>query len=248
MNFIICEDNERDGEKVQAIIKEYMKKCNESCKIQLVTYCFSDVVAYAENNSDAENIYFLDIVFDGCDTNGLKIAQQIREHDIYGYIVFITGYPELCMKAFQYKLKALDFICKNDVDIKKRIFECLDTIKKERAKVIQKSLNESIMIKSGSQYHNIEFKDIIYFETATSDRKIIVHTTKSNIEFYDTLKNIEERISKDFYRCHRAFIINTAHIKKVNVCRTNMHVIMSNGDKCLISKKYLKGLMKYVAN
>jgi len=198
MNFIICEDNERDGEKVQAIIKEYMKKCNESCKIQLVTYCFSDVVAYAENNSDAENIYFLDIIFDGCDTNGLKIAQQIREHDIYGYIVFITGYPELCMKAFQYKLKALDFIGKNEKNIKKRIFECLDTIKKE--KNIQKQRNAAIVIKSGSQYHNIEFKDIIYFETATLDRKVI-NKLSANIEYINILPiiSLEKNITDNEY-------------------------------------------------
>ena len=247
MNFIICEDNERDGNKILSIIKEYIiNKCDEPCKIQLVTKKFADVVEYAQNNSNKENIYFLDIVFEGCDTNGLQIARQIREYDIYGYIVFITSYPELCMKTFQYKLKALDFIGKNEKNIKERIFECLDTIKKE--KNIQKQRNATIVIKSGSQYHNIELKNIIYFETATADRKIIVHTINSKIEFYDTLKNIEEKLNEDFYRCHRAFIINTAHIKQVNTSRHNMYVVMSNGDKCLLSKKYLKGLMKYVAD
>lgn len=248
MNFIICEDNERDGNKIRDIIQEYMTNCCEPCKIQLVTHRFADVITYAKNNCDTENVYFLDVVFDGYDTNGFKIARQIREYDIYGYIIFITGYPELCMTAFQYKLKALDFICKNDPDVKKRIFECLDTIKKERMKLVKKQQNETIVIKSGSQYHNIELKNILYFETATLDRKIIVHTTNSKIEFYDTLKNLEKKLNKDFYRCHRAFIINTAHVKQVNTSRRDMHVVMSNGDKCLVSRKYLKGLMKYVSN
>lgn len=118
----------------------------------------------------------------------------------------------------------------------------------KKRKNIQKQRNAAIVIKSGSQYHNIELKNIIYFETATADRKIIVHTINSKIEFYDTLKNIEEKLNEDFYRCHRAFIINTAHIKQVNTSRHNMYVVMSNGDKCLLSKKYLKGLMKYVAD
>jgi len=248
MNFIICEDNEEDGKKVQTIIEEYMKNCVEKVKIKLITHQFSDVVTYAKNNANKENVYFLDIVFDGYNINGLKIAKQIREYDIYGYIIFITGYQELCMKAFQYKLKALDFICKNDEDIKKRVFECLDIIKKEKAKVVQKQQSETIIIKSGSQYHNVLLKDILYFETATQNRKIIVHTTNSIFEFYDTLKNIEKKLNGDFYRCHRAFIINTNYIKEINVNRGDMHIIMSNGNKCLVSKKYLKGLMKYVTN
>lgn len=249
MKFIICEDNEKEGKKIKNILEKYLEEHGGTEEIQLIHNRFSDVITYAKNYAHLGNVYFLDIVFDGLKMNGLKLAKQIREYDVHGYIVFITAYPELCMKAFQYKLKALDFICKYDDDVEKRIFDCLDTIKKERLQTLQnKQVEKSIVVKSGSQFHKIPLKDILYFETATQERKIVLHTVNSQIEFYDTLKNIEEKLDNGFYRCHRAFIINVAHIKEVNKSRNDMHIVMSNGDRCLLSKKYLKGLMKYVSN
>ena len=56
------------------------------------------------------------------------MAEKIRDIDSLGYIIFITTHSELTYLTFKYRVEAMDFILKDNVnEIDFRINECLTT-------------------------------------------------------------------------------------------------------------------------
>ncbi len=49
------------------------------------------------------------------------------------------------------------------------------------------------------------------------DRKIILHTLQDEIEYYGKMKELEKKVGEDFYRPHRAYLVNMNYIRKYDV-------------------------------
>lgn len=236
---VLCEDNPNIRSNIRRIITEYIKKENVE----------ADIIKEADNAEDVlmlpfdgkfKRVYILDIEVKG-NMNGLILAKEIRKRDLNGYIIFITSHVELGMHAFKYKLRALDFISK-DENMEYRLKESFDTIKNEVCGKNDSFLN----LREGSTIHKIDLKEIYFIETSCISRKIVVHTKKSRIECYMSLKKVQESLDERFYKAHRSCIINTDYLESVSTQKGDMHATLRDGYKCLVSKNYLKGLLEYV--
>ena len=90
--------------------------------------------------------------------------------------------------------------------------------------------------------------DILYIESRA--KKVGIHTTgaKESIEIYATMEELDEQLGEDFYRCHRAYIVNMAHITEYGKDR----VTLTNGDTVYIAKKkfgeFVKAYKGYLQN
>ena len=75
--------------------------------------------------------------------------------------------------------------------------------------------------------------DILYIESRA--KKVEIHTTGANesIEIYATMEELETQLGEDFYRCHRAYIVNMAHITEYE----KDSVTLTNGDTVYVAKK-----------
>jgi len=145
--------------------------------------------------------------------------------------------------VFKYKLKVFDFLVKpvSYLDLS----DCLKALVKEYSRIQYLHLpaeRSFISIKSGYREYRISLNNIIYIESFGP--KLAIHTVNGQVEYYGTLKEIEKSIKEmtdTFYRAHKSFLINTRHIKEVNM--KEQAVTMSTGDKCLMSrnkKNFLK--------
>ena len=92
--------------------------------------------------------------------------------------------------------------------------------------------------KDGDTIRSVDMTTII-FESSSVSHKIVLHLENGEIEFYGSLKEIEEQ-SNDFYRCHKSYLINRKHISKV--IKSERIVEMSNGERCLVSVRAMKNL------
>lgn len=70
----------------------------------------------------------------------------------------------------------------------------------------------SIMITKGGEHITVRIADIVYAEVF--DRKVILHTMDSDIEYYGKMKELEKAAGSDFYRPHRAYLVNFHFIRK----------------------------------
>ncbi len=242
-NIIICEDVKSTLIKIASVVIEYFEGREFEFDCHQIQSDFSKALEYAGASDNCRNIYLLDIEL-ASNVNGLNLAQKIREYDYLGYIIFITSHTELSMTALSYKLKILDFIDKTDMQLKKRLTECFDTVIKESSVI--KNEDKHIMIKSGLDYFPVILSDIIYIETDSIGRKIIIHTPSRTIESYTPLKEIAKELDGRFFRCHRAIIVNTEKILKIHTQRSDAHLDLSGGNSCPLSLRKIKELMTIV--
>lgn len=248
-NFVICEDNQNTASIIRGFVYEYAVQNDLDCNIYLFQNQFEKVIEFAESNLGHINVYFLDIILNQDNTTGLTLARQIRKIDIMAYFIFITSHPELSLKVFQYKLKALDYIYKQDENIQKRIQECIDTIVNEMSKIGNIDMTRQITLKRMNDFYTVSLNDIVYFETRPGSRMLYcILKDGAEIEFYDTLKEVMNHLDSRFCHCHRSFIINLRQIRKLGSESGIYSVTMSNGKVCDVSKTKWRELVEYVRN
>ena len=73
------------------------------------------------------------------------------------------------------------------------------------------------------------------------DSSVIFNWSATKIEFPGRLKDYD-KISDDFYRCHKGYIVNTKHIQEIDT--KNRSIMMTNGGTCIASIRLLRGLLK----
>ena len=83
----------------------------------------------------------------------------------------------------------------------------------------------------------ILFSDIIYAEVF--NRKVMLHTTNGNIEYYGKLTDLSEQAGADFYRTHRAYLVNLKYVEKYNAT-----TIWLEQGTALLSKKQFSGFVR----
>ncbi|OPZ90272.1 MAG: Accessory gene regulator protein A [Firmicutes bacterium ADurb.Bin419] len=236
---IICEDNDIQRENFKSFIKDILIKEDYSFEIKLCTSSVDKVKDYVDNIASS-GIYFLDIDLKS-NINGIRLAEYIRKEDPRGYIIFITSHSEMSFLTFKYKVEALDFIIKDNLDeIKSRIEQCLKYI--HEIYYSKTSNNNILILKNEDCLHHVDINNVIFIETSTNAHKIIIHEEKRQFEVSGNLKDIAESLGSNFYRSHRAYLINKKKICEVD--KKNRIIHMTNGEQCLASFRYIGGLIK----
>lgn len=180
------------------------------------------------------DIIFLDIRMDGI--SGVEAARRLRKSQEDTTLIFITALKEyvfeaLDLYAFHYLLKPVD---------EKKFAEVLRRAAWEAA---QRRKKRGLFIKARNR--TLDLDDILYVESR--GKKVEIHTAaREGIEIYGSMDELEGRLGEGFYRCHRAYIVNMAHITgyaKDSICLTG-------GAKAYLAKKkygeFVKAYMWYL--
>lgn len=248
-DIIICEDNEVERSKIEGAIQKALHKNNFEGQIVLSTGEPSKVLDYAGQHHQGVMAYFLDIDLKA-NVDGLILAKNIRERDRNCYLVFITAHLELSLMTFQYKVRALDYISKSDFEtLQHKVEDCLTIINEENKLLTSKTekYKTVISIKSGSTYFNINVKDIVFIETMKEKNKIKIHMVDSFIEYHGTLRDILKELDPTiFLQCHKSYVANINHIKQVD--KIERVILTDNGEKCFVSRNYMKEVLSKCLN
>ena len=240
LNIFICEDNDKQRNILEKIVKDILLIENYDMKLALSTANPSELLNTIKK-LESTGIYFLDVDLHA-DINCIQLAEQIRKYDPSGFIVFVTIHAEMSYLTFLYKVEAMDFIIKDNYDnISNRVKECIENANnKYKAKVNE--LHKVFSVKVHDKFVNVDYNEILFFETSPIVHKIILHCCNREIEFYGQMKDIENSLDDHFCRCHTSFIVNKDNIKEVN--KKDKIAYMINNDKCLISSRGMKALLK----
>lgn len=101
---------------------------------------------------------------------------------------------------------------------------------------------KEILVKNSNRLRSIPADDILYIES--NNRKVILHTQKEMIEYYDKIGELEKALRPEFFRIHKGYLVHMKYIK--DYARTEVH--MKNGDSLLISKYRLQEFVKAYEN
>lgn len=228
MNIAVVDDEKVIREQIAGLIKRQMPDC------YLGVYATGEELLAAGMRFD---IVFLDIKLDGMD--GIQTARTLRKKQDEIVLIFITGNREyvfdaLDLYAFHYLLKPVDEGKFREVSAR------------AAREVAKKKEKRGLFIKTKNL--TLNQADILYIESRA--KKVEIHTTgpQNKIEIYATMEELKRQLGDDFYRCHRAYLVNMAHITEYD----NDSITITNGDKIYLTKKkygdFAKTYMWYLQN
>lgn len=241
LEIFICHQAKEEREYLKKIIENIILIENFQMEISIVSDNPKEILKAVKKNTGPA-IYFLGVCFDS-DINGIALGSKIREYDELGVVVFVTPHLEMSYLAYLYKVEALDYIIlDSSSEIKCRLEACL--VRANKKLNLEKSDCRNFKIKLGDKIISLSKDEIIYFETATSPHKLVLHTKEDDIEFLGRLKHIEDVIGENFFRCHKSYLINISKVRELDI--KEKVVTMSNGEKCLVSKRAINDLMENI--
>ncbi len=192
------------------------------------------------------DVVFLDIEMPS--KNGFELLKLWPE--FLPHIVFITAYNQYAVTAFNNN--ALDYLLK---PIEKPRFDAMTSKVRQRIKeqtvmlkhsVIEDFYNQvkqhesllGLSIKTSDGLFQINQKDIIFIESVSGH--LAFHYADKTLLSRDSFKRlILELDPKFFFRIHKSYMVNSAHIIKIEKGRFGDGILeMSNRHQVKISRRY----------
>lgn len=238
----VCEDQVSFRKSLVATIEDHIQASAYEMDLGLDTDDPGELLEHLQENT-SKNLYFLDIQLNHA-LNGIQLAKEIRKYDPEGLIVFITSHGEMAYLTFEYKVKAFDYIVKDDlINLKGRVQTCLDNANE---KLLQKdSLKQATFcVKLSERQVFVPYDEIMFFETSATAHKVQLNGLKQQMEFYGKLSEIEKEVDEGFVRSHRSYLVNTRNIKSLDLKNKLIH--MKNGQVSYYSSKGLKALKEII--
>lgn len=244
--------------KVQSIIIDDETKARDLLKAMLKEYCPEvEVLASCENLMEGikaikkhePNLVFLDIEMPGY--NGLEILDFFKEEEVNFSIIFTTAYNQFAIQAF--KLSAVDYLLKpiegEELENSVKRFakfnagpnyqHLKELVQSKQLKKISVATNQSIKF--------IELDNILFLK---GDGAYTIFYFKNGSELLSS-KNLKQyesilKENKDFYRCHKSYIINIQYVSDIVKSDGNF-LILNNEHKVALSSEKVSELMKLMS-
>lgn len=188
-------------------------------------------------NKTKPDVVFLDIQLP--DMLGFDVLKELNYEP---FVIFTTAYDEYAIKAFEtlsvdYLLKPLKearllsavnklqhFTNGSNQTLAWNNFELLLNELRPRRAI------KTLSIKKGTKFTLVQLADIVYFEAY--DKYTFVHTADGGKLFCDhSLAVLEDKVSDDFIRVQKSFIINKQKIVEIHKYSNNRYTIVLNNKE-----------------
>lgn len=238
----ICEDSEKQLEQMEKAIRYACAIVSEDMEIGVVT-TDSDKLLKHLGESNAINVYFLDIDLKHEKMNGLDVAVKIRENDPVAFICFVTTHSEMSYLTFRYKVMAFDFIIKESYEQLKRDFlVCLKAIDKQ-VRLLQDNEEKYIKLELFHEEKIIPINSIVAVETI-GNHKIRMYTDSQTIDMSRTLSGVKKELPDNFVKCHRSIIVNIDKI--VDFDYKTGRLLLKNNMEIYVATRRITEIKEFV--
>ena len=188
------------------------------------------------------DIAILDIQLSGIKT-GIDLAKKIRESYNFPFI-FLTSNSDAATVSEAKEVMPPAYLVKpfTKDELYTSIEIALHNFSKKVGEVNDNNfiIKDSIFVKEKGYYTKIFFKDILYLKSAHVYIEIFLKDNKK-IVIRTSLNEILEKLSKNFIRVHRGYIINTTYLTQI----TNTSVKILN-NVLPIGKKFKEEIVKKI--
>ena len=222
MRIAICDD---EVSMVQ-ILEEKIKKLLPDAVID--KYLSGDELIASGSKPD---ILFLDIQMPGMD--GMETAKMLRQDNEDMILIFVTAAEEYVFQAFD--VGAFHYLVKpfSDEKLKEVVTKAVHNIK--RSSRLEKD-EKYIMVQTAGSHIKIFLRDIVYAEVY--NRKVIIHTRSTDIEYYGKLQELSDMAGADFFRTHRAYLVHFKYVEKYDATNAIAQMLVANGHKLYFYTHY----------
>lgn len=229
MRIAICDDEK----EIRDILYDKIKVL--SPEAQILMYQSGDEFLAEDAKAD---ICLMDIQMSG--RNGMETARELRKINKKAILIFVTALEEYVFEAFD--VGAFHYIIKPFDDAKveevmknalMQYYESLSESKEEDGK-------EYIMVNSKGSHVKVRIDDIIFAEVF--NRVIIIHKSDGDIRYYGKLSDLEKIAGDNFFRPHRAYLINFKYVEKYD----SSTIYMEKGEAIIAKQNYSEFVKRYL--
>lgn len=213
MNIYILEDDWTQQAHLEKVIHEIERE-SALPEREIHSYSDGDSLLAALPSPSMENVFLLDLAIGDDPRAGLAVSQKIRATDIWASIIFVTVHDELMPITYHYAAEALDFITKDQDDVKERLATDLARI---TAKLTHTVPTPMLVLKVAGGYLRISMADIIYANpNPTNSHQSLLHTNNHQVTTVNlTLTQLADK-SAHLFRSHRHCLINLDRVQKID--------------------------------
>lgn len=233
MQIAICDDEMN----IRELISDKVLKQFPEAEVDF--YSSGDELLLADKLID---ILFLDIQMSG--KNGMETARELRKKNKKTIIIFVTATEEYVFQAFD--VGAFHYIVKPIADKKfiEVLYNAVDELKVRDTYTLAQE-ERYMMINNGGVHIKVTIDDIVYAEVF--NRKVVIHKLNETIEYYGKMSDLEAVAGENFFRPHRAYLINFKYVEKYDASTIYLEkgtAIMSKQNYPEFVKKYMKYIQR----
>ena len=203
----ICDDEQNQMEYITSIVTSWSAHEGHSCEIRTFASAEAFLFEYEENK--AHDILLLDVEMKNM--NGIELAKRIRRDNNRAEIIFITSHFEFVGEG--YEVDALHYLIKPISS---------DKLTQVLTKAAEKLSVEppSVVISCDGETFKLYESDILYMESFL--HYIVIHTKDKEYKIKGNMSVFENKVSDDFYRIHRSYLVSLKHITRIS--RTSVNI------------------------
>jgi DNA-binding LytR/AlgR family response regulator len=213
------------------IIENYISKLPE---LKLEGRYTNPLEALEVLNKNTVDLLFLDIQMS--ELSGIQLLKALPNPPV---VIFTTAYQKYALEG--YELDVADYLLKPIPFERflKAVNKVKDLLSLQRNTAEQNPLKDYIFVKSDYQLVKINLDDIIYIEGLKDYVKIFAGTKP--IFAHQNMKSIESKLTNDFLRIHKSYIIS---LKKIEAVQKNM--VRIAGLELPVGEMYKEQLFKII--
>jgi len=221
-----------DEPKAVEILSDYIEKVpNLDC-----TGTFRDplkALNHIQNNPT--DLLFLDINMP--DLSGIQFLNALEHHPL---VIFTTAYSEYALDSYDYD--AVDYLLKPiEFDRFLKALNKAFSRYKEKKKGRAPQRGDTIFIKSGTDYHKLDTRNILYIK-GTGNYLTFVTLNKEILTLL-TMKEALEILPPQFNRIHKSYIINLDHVELIDI-----EEVKIKDQRIPIGDHYRDNLFRFIKN
>lgn len=215
----ICDDEQDQIEYISSVVSKWRSRNGCACDIGIFNSAEAFLFEYEDNK--AYDILLLDVEMKSI--TGIEMAKRIRKDNNRSEIIFITSHFEFVGEG--YEVDALHYLIK-PID-ENKLMQVLD-------KAADKLSVEPTFVVISCEGGTIRLyeSDILYVEAFL--HYIVIHTKDKEYRIKESISVFEEKLSGDFYRIHRSYVVSLKHITRIS--RTSVNI--GNAELPLSRGKY----------
>lgn len=205
LKIAICDDEQAQIEYISGLVSEWGKSNSHVCRIE--SFPSAEAFLFASECDPAYDILLLDVEMKAI--SGIELAKRLRKDNNRSEIIFITSHYEFAGEG--YEVDALHYL------IKPIIKEKLEQVLTKASEKLSVEPPSVIFTSSGNTVKLYE-SDIYYAESFL--HYISIRTYDAEYKVKESISSFEARLSEDFIRTHRSYIVNLRHI--IRISRTDV--------------------------